>query len=103
MQVLNCCPDCGTGIGLPHMNECDIERCTSCGGQRVSCDCISHDPRNSLWDGEWPYSVDETKPKTELSSAPKLQRIQLRPFVLGIIEESPDGKSPPRIKAMYSE
>jgi hypothetical protein len=40
-----CCPDCGC---LP-----DIERCSVCGQQRVSCgSCPEHDPAKSRWSPE---------------------------------------------------
>lgn len=57
MNEKQTCPDCGTGLGQPHVNQCDVERCSQCGGQRISCDCEDHTPSESVWTGVWPEAA----------------------------------------------
>ena len=33
------CHDCGCAVGEQHTLRCDAERCPSCSGQLISCDC----------------------------------------------------------------
>ena len=46
------CPDCGADPREKHIEGCDVARCTSCGGQRLSCDC--EDGESEVWSGLWP-------------------------------------------------
>lgn len=48
------CHDCGVAVGEPHLERCDVELCTVCGGQRMLCDCEGHDKEAACWTGEWP-------------------------------------------------
>ena len=58
MTYQQTCPDCGVGIGRPHRNECDVERCSVCSHQRITCGCEGHDPNRSVWTGEWPNGTE---------------------------------------------
>lgn len=45
------CPDCDVAYGSVHSSGCDVERCASCGGQRLTCGCEKHSPWDSRWLG----------------------------------------------------
>lgn len=46
------CGDCNAAPGEQHLEGCDVARCTSCGGQRLACDCKDGEP--DIWTGLWP-------------------------------------------------
>lgn len=48
------CPDCGVKPGEIHLVNCDVARCTKCGGQRLSCDCEDEEGGDDVWTGLWP-------------------------------------------------
>ena len=52
------CPDCSVSPGQIHMSGCDVERCSSCGDQKLSCICMDHDEQFSRWTGYWPGSLE---------------------------------------------
>jgi len=48
------CHDCGAEPGECHEPGCDVEICSSCGGQRLGCGCSDHDSEISKWTGFMP-------------------------------------------------
>lgn len=46
------CSDCDAEPGQEHFDGCDIERCTDCDLQRLSCECPDHeDYRKEIYSG----------------------------------------------------
>lgn len=54
------CHDCGAKPGRLHVDGCDTEACSVCGGQRMLCDCAGHDPQFARWTGFWPGLLEAT-------------------------------------------
>lgn len=52
------CHDCGASPGEPHIEGCDVERCSVCGHQRIGCGCKGHDRRFARWTGIWPGKAE---------------------------------------------
>lgn len=57
------CPDCDVPPGCPHVDGCDVARCTACGKQRITCD---HGGSDIGWGQTWTGEVaHETDPERE--------------------------------------
>lgn len=56
MNLLTNCHDCAAKPGEHHKDGCDVERCSDCGGQFISCGCgnATHDKDFAKWNGIWP-------------------------------------------------
>ena len=58
------CPDCGVKPGEVHLDNCDVERCSQCGWQKLSCgihsgcDGTKHDKNFARWTGLWPGAAE---------------------------------------------
>ena len=50
------CNDCGVKPGEIHEEGCDVARCTTCGGQRLGCDC--EEENEDVWTGIWPGTIE---------------------------------------------
>lgn len=62
------CHDCGAKPGEEHRGDnCDVQRCSSCGGQRLCCDCEDHNPSKSKWTGIWPGMKEAVEKKVCLN------------------------------------
>lgn len=46
------CLDCGVKVGQYHLDKCDVEECSQCGGQYLTCECEGEIKRLP-WSGEW--------------------------------------------------
>jgi hypothetical protein len=56
-EPLTNCHDCAAKPGQIHQDGCDVERCSVCGFQRLSCSCKEgHDKEFAKWTGHWPGS-----------------------------------------------
>lgn len=52
------CHDCDATPNSCHLDNCDVERCSVCGGQRLMCECEDHDKAFARWTGFWPGQLE---------------------------------------------
>ncbi len=50
-RELSDCFDCGVKPGEIHNPICDMQRCSVCGGQYLTCSCKAHNPAFARWTG----------------------------------------------------
>jgi hypothetical protein len=59
IEVRGNCGDCSVTPGTPHIDGCDVARCTACGYQRIGCDHGgSSTGWGQLWTGIWPGDIE---------------------------------------------
>ncbi len=58
MNRLTNCHDCSVEPGEQHLDNCDVERCSVCGEQRLSCECEGHSKDFAKWTGIWPGGAE---------------------------------------------
>ena len=78
MERLKSCHDCGAVPGEIHSENCDVERCSVCGGQRLQCDvndCKDHDKQFAKWTGIWPGKAEADYLGLDLNEFQKLALI----------------------------
>ena len=65
---LDKCPECKAKAGEIHQHNCDIERCSVCGGQLLTCHCDGHDKQFARWTGFWPGYLESKELNLDLNS-----------------------------------
>ena len=69
------CHDCGAKPGNRHSLNCDVERCSVCGGQRLQCDCKGHSRKFARWTGIWPGKAESDYLGIDLNEFSKVSDI----------------------------